>query len=80
MMNPTEQCSLPPTSLTLTLIDPDAVELGAEIVGPGMEAEDSGEGAGTVDGVGEGEGDGSDGLMSNLLISRQDYMIFQHLL
>ena len=72
-MDCTEQSSFPPTSLTVTLTDPDDVELGASIVGPGINAGFTGKGVGTTgDGVGVGVGDGSVGLMSYRLISLQE--------
>jgi hypothetical protein len=73
VMDCTEQRSFPPTFLTVTLTDPDDVELGAAIVGPGIKAGFTGKGVGTTrDGVGAGVGDGSVGLMSYRLISLQE--------
>lgn len=59
-MDLTEHSVLPPTLLTVTLIDPDNMELGVEIVGPGIDPGDSGEvigtghrGLGDRDGIGD---------------------------
>jgi hypothetical protein len=81
VMDCTEQSSFPPTSLTVTLTDPDDVNLGAAIVGPGMNAGFTGKGVGTTGdgtgvGVGIGDGDGSVGLMSYRLISLQEVYVF----
>jgi hypothetical protein len=77
LMDCTEQRSFPPTSLTVTLTDPEDAELGAAIVGPGINAGFTGKGVGTTGdgtgvGVGVGVGDGSVGLMSYRLISLQE--------
>ena len=75
VMDCTEQRSFPPTSLTVTLTDPDDAELGDSIVGPGINAGFTGKGVGTTGdgvGVGIGDGDGSVGLTSYRLISLQE--------
>ena len=70
-MEETEHPLLPPILCTSTVTEPDVVELGAEMIGPG--AGPTGEGGGEA-GSGEGGGGGGDdfGTKSYLLTNFQD--------